>query len=352
MNSNKKKQKQTQQRKGKPNPGMRRARVPAAASSVVSTYPAMMRSVTRADGKIRVSHREFVCDVSSRADFPFIPICLPINPGMKTMFSWLSHIAEGYDYYTFTKLAFEYVPSVSTAASGSVMLAIDYDALDVPPSSKMELMSNHGAVRTPPYVAARLTCDAESLKKAKNKYIRHRIVAGSDLKTYDIGQLIISALTSGAVYTAGEVYVDYEIELTNPHVPADDSWADSALIANVVATKAAPLTGASVYLGDAAEPLVTITGANTFVINEPGQYTASVNAAGTGITADIPGFTTVGGQASSALVDNLHTPTYLMEEWLFNVLVPNALFTIAIPAAYTTLTALNLRLSPYKQSLG
>jgi hypothetical protein len=111
------------------------------------------------------------------------------------------------------RLTFVYVPAIATSTAGRVTLAFNYNALDPIPTNKQQVFSiepnNEAAAWTP--IELNVPCLNNVL------YTRRYLQATGDLKTYDMGQLLVCTdLTTGAV-TAGELYVDYTIELAKPH---------------------------------------------------------------------------------------------------------------------------------------
>lgn len=170
-------------------------------------------------GNCRISHREFITDYSAlRPDFSVTKIA--VNPGLNAIFPWLSGVASRYEYYTFKKLKFVYQPVCPTSTSGSVMLAADYDAADLTPTSKVVLMSFAGAVRTAPW--QEVTFDSMAPDRdafTSKRFIRQGAVGANDVKTYDVCNFFIaSVLTPNASTSLGELYVEYDVELITPQL--------------------------------------------------------------------------------------------------------------------------------------
>jgi len=175
-------------------------------------------NVNSSDGRIRVRHREYIADTTVTVAFACTQY--QINPGLVQLFPWLSSIARNYESYKFHDLRFFTETSAPTSSGGTVMLAVDYDAADAAPTSKLQLMSYHGAIRSPPWAESVFRCDKQDLTKfGVQRYIRSISLSSNlDIKTYDVGTLNYASQgsTSGSTYTAGELYVEYDIELMTP----------------------------------------------------------------------------------------------------------------------------------------
>lgn len=168
----------------------------------------------------RVSHREFISDVSS-ASSGFSTVNFAINPGNVTAFPWLAAIAANYESYTFKKLNYRYVPLCPTSTQGRVTMAIDYDARDAVPTSKAVLSQYQGAIATPVWQQALYVAPPQNLIKfAKQRYVSGATTpASSDVKTYHVGQLILATSNTPATATSlGELWVEYDVEFQTPQI--------------------------------------------------------------------------------------------------------------------------------------
>jgi len=144
-------------------------------------------------GRTRVTHREYLGDITGSVNFA-IAKNVPINPGIPASFPWLAYIARQYESYYVRSMCFEYETQESTATAGTVMLAVDYDATDPAPASKMQLLSYKGAVRTPGWAPVKLHCTMpEMVVHGAGKFVRPgALAAGDDLKMYDVGNLYLA----------------------------------------------------------------------------------------------------------------------------------------------------------------
>jgi hypothetical protein len=135
-----------------------------------------------------------------------------VNPGVASVFPWLTDVANRYEKYKFRRLTFRYKPQSSTNA-GNVTLAFDFDPNDDPPASMQEATTYHDYVNSPIWVPASLTVDLANGDRLPQKNTRAGLPgADIDLNVYDVGQLHI--LTEGAAAaTIGYVEVEYVVDL-------------------------------------------------------------------------------------------------------------------------------------------
>lgn len=130
-----------------------------------------------------------------------------INPGLMTTFPWLSNIAGSFDRYMFKRLVFRYKPTCPTTTNGQVVFAWDYDALDPTPRNNREMCQETFWKAISPWQSASFAIPGVN----KNLFTRNSVIAGSDLKTYDIGQLFISVdLDADSV---GYIEAEYDVVL-------------------------------------------------------------------------------------------------------------------------------------------
>ena len=191
---------------------------PTAMSLVTKTRVPAIKATTRG---VVVVHREYIQDVTA-ADANFRNNTFSVNPGLATTFPWLSAIAGRFESYLFRRLHFIYEPICPTTTPGAVMMAIDYDAVDAAPTTKVVLMAYRGAVRSAPWNITRFDATRGDLRKfGIQRFVRTGAnPTGTDLKTYDVGnfQLATQNTPAGAT-TLGELYVEYEVEFFTPQIP-------------------------------------------------------------------------------------------------------------------------------------
>lgn len=185
--------------------------------------PATIKSTTGTT--ICVAHTEFIADIISTGS-AFAVTRYAVNPGLNVSFPWLSNMANNYESYKFKKLEYQYKPICATSTPGKVILAIDFDAADAAPSSKLVMNSYEGAVSCSPWDLITYKATNANLNKfGVQRFVRVGIVpTGTDIKTYDIGNILVGTSNTPATSTTlGELYVTYEVEFYTPQLPASIS---------------------------------------------------------------------------------------------------------------------------------
>lgn len=298
------------------------------------------------DGRVRIKHREYIRDIYGSVAFS--AQSLSVNPGLAVIFPWLSSVAQQFESYLFRKLDFHFETQKSASTSGSVMMSVDFDAADSLPVNKQQLMAFHNAVRSAVWDECRYRGDVRDLKKfGVQRYIRSgNLAANLDIKTYDVGNLIVGTQGEADTTAIGELYVEYDVELITPQVNVDLAGANSVDIHTSAASLAAPFTGTQVVTGGLD---VTASGA-TLTFNQPGQYLVLVSEIGTVITDTPP---TLSGTAtvSAAFVNvaNFHTTAATSGMCAFEVNVTDRGQTVVFDftATATTITTSAVRIAPY-----
>lgn len=300
----------------------------------------------RSSHSIVVSHREFVCDVTSYVNFTLMP-SRNINPGIDSMFPWLGSIARKYESYIFRRLSFIYEPFVSSATAGVIYMAIDYDAKDSDPVTKTELTGYANCVKSQLWAPCRFDANPLDLQKfAKERYTRgEALPANSAVQSYDVGKFICATYGGAGGGLCGEIYVDFEVELITPQADVDSEFLESAqVVAGGEITKIAPFGSIPVYSGG-----LPITALNdTITIKEPGQYLFSMNFGGTGITADTAPTLDGSTQRTTYVSSKTNaTQTYGTYSARVNVTEPNQTLMMDFTPVATTITALRAALSRF-----
>jgi hypothetical protein len=297
---------------------------------------------------ITIAHRELLGDVLSAINFR--ATSYPINPGLSTVFPWLSPIARQYESYTFHKLNVVYEPSCQTTTAGAVFLAIDFDALDDVPNTKAAMTAYSGGAKGMAYLPFGITAAKADLHKfSPERYVRDASIPNSDLKTYDCGQILVGYANAQAdnVFT-GEVYLEYTVELRTPHIIVHPEFENAARIESAASvTKTSPFTF-PMKIGNLP---VNVTDGTTLQFQKAGEYMMDLDVTGTGI---VPGGLTLGGTCQSKKVgeDILANATATAGHAILQVIAAknNETLTLTTPG-FTTLSNVLLRIAPYAYSL-
>jgi hypothetical protein len=155
----------------------------------------------------------------------------PVNPGQVATFPWLSEQAAQWEKYRFEYLSFYYKPEVSGFAtegqSGKVIMMVDYDASDPPPTTKQEMEDTDPHVDGMPYEDITLALDPyDMFTDSDAKFVRVAgLPGGSDIKTYDVGNVTVMTLNNGGTNAVGELHVRYKVSFRVPVLEATKSAA-------------------------------------------------------------------------------------------------------------------------------
>jgi len=195
----------------------------------MDTMPAMSASGGDELGTVQFSHREWLGDVfAPPAGTAFLNQSYPLNPGLESVFPWLSQIAMNYEEYEFDQLLFTYKSTTAENASsttgqlGSVIMATNYNASKAPFADKQSMIEYVGARSTK--ITANMVhgveCDPAKNALGGPLFVRNNpVVSGEDLKTYDKGtfQMALSNLPDAyANEIIGEMWVEYTVTLRKP----------------------------------------------------------------------------------------------------------------------------------------
>jgi hypothetical protein len=189
---------------------------------------------------------EYIMDVNGSV--AFATTSLPINPGQISTFPWGSRIASLYEKYQFTFLEFYYRREVSEFATngqaGKVMLSVDFDASDSPPSTKQQVLDtepHEDGMPCQEQIILRVDC--RQMVRQDGMYVRPGAQpANTDIKTYDAGNFFVSTYGNTNTTTIGELRVRYKCLLSVPVLEGSGQGSGSA---GSFAMFTSPLTGES-----------------------------------------------------------------------------------------------------------
>lgn len=195
---------------------------------VGGTPPAFVSRVDET-GAVTVSHREFVTDLYGPSS-SFQLLSLPLNPGLNTVFKYLSQVAANYEEYEFVQLIFTYrsttadIGSSTTGQVGSVIMATQYNATTADWPDKQAMLEYAHAMdcKVTEHMRHGVECDPKKRAGSRSKLVRASPpLASDDLHEYDWGktQIAISNCpTAMANYVIGELWVDYTVRLRKPRL--------------------------------------------------------------------------------------------------------------------------------------
>lgn len=304
------------------------------------------------NGDCRIHHREYFKDMVAEGSSPslFTSLGFPINPGMAETFPWLSQIAPRFEKVVYHSLKFDFETEAPTSLGGSVILTVDYDAEDAPPTSKVQAMAYKNAVRSPPWEECCHVSAKEDLSQQRQYFVRNGAVpAGADIKLYDVGNLFAcsqNVVTGGAIL--GELYVEYDLTLMTPQLQLpSSSGIDSVIVTgNTSQTVALPFGTLAQITSAIQPPLLSYNGVTgEFTFNRAVQFNWQLDLVGTVLSA-----ITITGTLGAVITANLTT---LIDGAALNVMASTSFSdgiqanigdTFKVAATGTTISAATLGL--------
>lgn len=174
-----------------------------------------------------VKHREFIRDIEiPAAPLAFTNNLIEVNPGLRSVFPWLSSIAGNYQEYQFIGCVFEFrsltSDSAATLPMGSIIMASNYDVSDPVYPDKRHMENSQFCVSGKPSggLIHPIECDP-ALSFSPIKYVRSAALDdGLDHKLFDHVNLQVATegLPAGTTGNLGELWVSYEIALYKPNL--------------------------------------------------------------------------------------------------------------------------------------
>lgn len=191
--------------------------------------PPQMRNTNYMEGGTVIRHREYLGDIVSSATANTFNIqSFPLNPAQKATFPWLSPIASQYEEYMVNGIIFEFKSTCSDAiassnnlALGNVMMASQYDPLNPPFISSVQMLNYEYAQSCKVSESAMhmIECDPRQ-SPLTHLYTRPgTLVANADLRLYDFAAFYVaSSGLQGTSINLGQLWVTYEFILFKPKV--------------------------------------------------------------------------------------------------------------------------------------
>jgi predicted aconitase with swiveling domain len=309
------------------------------------------------NGDVRVKHREYLFTVPGSVAFAVTSYSL--NPGLAQTFPWLSGIASRYESYLEEgfKICFDTMKSAST--NGRIMLAVDFDASDAAPVSVQEMMNNEGAVDAAVWrEKLEYVAPVHDLRKfGIERYLRSGTApSGSDIKTFDVGNILIATEGCADTTSIGHVYLEYTTLLRTPQFStASSALAGSAKITSGGTSSKTALFG-TVPVVTGGLPLTALN--NTITWGSVGQFMVVVQIQGTGITGTAATITgtatqTTGSNLSGAVLFNATSGTSTVGSMVlyFTVTALGQTTILDFSAGSTTITSAIANIGPFAATL-
>lgn len=265
--------------------------VPVAQGRVRSARKPCLEGMS--NGDIVISHREYIQDVAGSVAFA-ATVC-NVNPGIPGTFPWLSAIAQRYESYIFENLVFEFETQSPTSATGTVLIALDYDASDAPPVDKVSALAYRSSVRSPPWADCTHISLQEDLRKHKTYFVRTSpLLANQDIKLYDVANAYLCTQGQASTAAIGELYVSYRVRLMTPQFGVLNPGLTVESGAFSGSSNAAPF--ATIVAGNLPVTIGqtgTTSSVTTFTFTQAWSGYVGIGVNGTGLTTLAPGGTCV-----------------------------------------------------------
>jgi hypothetical protein len=256
-----------------------------------------------------VKHSEYIADINGSAAFT-IQQTIFGNPGLLASFPWLSQIASAYEKYRILKIRYRFETEAPTTYTGSIFLSPEFNPQDAAPLNKLQTFQNEDTVRTVPWRGICCVIPAKYLKVYNDYFVRSAALAvNQDLKTYDPFVLYVCSQGQANGNLAGEIWVDYEIELLNP---IGNAAGGSLLGFDALGVTSAGLTNTHIFTGlvNYSSSIIGITPTTNVMTLYPltigNEYLVFMQCSGNGSSA-IPTVNS-GGTAITANFEGAGTP--------------------------------------------
>jgi len=231
----------------------------------------------------RIRHRELLGSITGSSAFT-VPYTFSLNPGISATAPWLALEAQGWEKYEFHNLSLCYYTRTGSNIPGSLMLAVDYDAADAAPVSEQIASAYFGTQEDAPWKNIELKFDKEELKG--KRYIRNSALAANlDIKTYDVGNAFVCT-TDGTAVNWGKVWLEYDVTLYNPQLPAGGIAGSGTLTSGGASIAAAtPFGSAPVATGSYGLSATATDVISLFGLPIGGELIFTIASTGTVITS-------------------------------------------------------------------
>lgn len=195
--------------------------------------PRMSRS---SNNRFTIEHSELITTVNGTASFGIRSLVM--QPGLSSVFQWLSTQVNGWEKYRWKYLRARYATRTGSGTPGTVMLVPDYDSTDPLPNSEVSCSSFVGSTNDAPWKDAVVHFD---MGRSKELFLRTGPTgANLDPKTYDFATLAIATQDGVDLTPWGKVWVEYGIELITPQAITLANVGGGALSGGASFTVATP----------------------------------------------------------------------------------------------------------------
>lgn len=157
---------------------------------------------------VRLVERERVATLAGSAAFK-VQHTFKINPALPAFLPWLSTMAQLYEKYRVKSIRVMYHNLCGTNTAGNVLMSFDPDVLDSAPSDAVSFSQSTRYIDGAPWRMLTLNVPGSS----QSFFTRSgEAPTGSDLKTYDYGQIHIATEAMADEATVGYIEIAYDLE--------------------------------------------------------------------------------------------------------------------------------------------
>lgn len=284
--------------------------------------PAVMHSNS---ASCRIRHREYITDIiSSGTANTFKLQNFFINPGLGTVFPWLSALAQQYQEWVPKGIVFEFktlsadaIASSTNNTLGGIIMSTNYNSAATNFVNKQQMDNTEYTTSCKPSesIYHAIEC-APHQNVMPDMYVRTGAVpSGQDQKTYDLGNFQIASFgVQGTSVVLGELWVSYDVELRKPILTAAsgaDVLTDHYVLGTV--TNAHPLGTASVLRAGSSIGGTIDVGGNTYSFDpllQEGTFLVSYCVNGANAVINPPVNTYTNCQALSVWVNDTQAYQY------------------------------------------
>jgi hypothetical protein len=240
---------------------------------------------------------EFLGTVSTSSTYTQ-QFAFALNPGLASVFPWLSTQAASWEHYRFHSVRIKYVPFCATSTAGSLIMVPDYDSGDVGPVNEGIALSYTGLVENVVWDRLIMNLDTRAMNTTgSRKFVRTGPLAiNQDIKLSDSGNVYVYTNNASGTATCGKLFIEYDVELMNAQLPPTGLNTGGSI------GQQTPGGLANIY---GNTPMVvgpfTVNTANTLTFLNSGSYLVTVFFVGTGATSTAP--TTTGSTATITYIN-------------------------------------------------
>jgi len=184
--------------------------------SIGSRITSYTPSVSTTSAGSRVRNRELINGQLGTSSSFTVQNSYSVNPGLSSVFTWLSNVAKNYETYRVHAMRWVFIPLNNTSASGDIIMWADYNATDPPLTTEAQAYNHAGCYIGSVWEAASLSMRVKEMHAlGPRKFVRTTAIAG-DLKTYDVGQFNIATVNNASLSYAGKLLCEYDVEFFTP----------------------------------------------------------------------------------------------------------------------------------------